>query len=112
MGDFGVHSIIGRARRGGMRSRVATAFVGGVVGRAGAPTFAHIPPPGPPLPPQRPPSQPPPPVQADDEDAPPYDPPPGYRRAPRPSNAPSPQYGRGYPQEVETNQLPPPTGYL
>src|SRR5262245_43007934 len=111
MGDFGVHSILGRARGGGMRSRATTAIVGLVLGLAGSPALAQfLPLPFPPFQQQRPPVQPPP-VQADDEDVPPYDPPPGYRRAPPPSGVPSPQYGRGYPQDVETNQLPPPTGY-
>ena len=88
-----------------MRSRATTAIVGLVLGLAGSPALAQfLPLPIPPFQQQRPPFQPPPAVEADD-DAPPYDPPPGYRRVP------NPQYGRGYPQDVETNQLPPPSGY-
>ena len=95
-----------------MRLRATTAIVGLVLGLAGSPALAQfLPLPIPPFQQQRPPFQPPPAVEADD-DAPPYDPPPGYRRAPPPGQqAPGAQYGRGYPQDVETNQLPPPSGY-
>jgi lipoprotein-anchoring transpeptidase ErfK/SrfK len=86
-----------------MRSRAVTTISALLLGLAGTPALAQfLPLPVPRT--QQPPFQPPPPAEADDE-APPYDPPPGYRRVP------SPQYGRGYPQEVETNQLPPPSGY-
>src|SRR5215467_5181634 len=105
MGDFGSHSDrLGRARGGGMRSRAATAIIGLALGFEASPALAQFLTLPPPFKQQRPPFQPPPPVEADDE-APPYDPPPGYRRVP------NPQYGRGYPQDVETNQLPPPSGY-
>jgi lipoprotein-anchoring transpeptidase ErfK/SrfK len=86
-----------------MRSRAVTTITALLLGLAGTPALAQFFP----LPvprSQQPPFQPPPPVEAEDE-APPYDPPPGYRRVP------NPQYGRGYPQDVETNQLPPPSGY-
>jgi lipoprotein-anchoring transpeptidase ErfK/SrfK len=85
-----------------MRSRAVTTIAALLLGLAGTPAFAQFFPL--PVPRLQPPFQPPPPVEAEDE-APPYDPPPGYRRAP------NPQYGRGYPQDVETNQLPPPRGY-
>jgi len=86
-----------------MRSRAVTTITALLLGLAGTPALAQFfPLPVPRL--QQPPFQPPPPVEAEDE-APPYDPPPGYRRVP------NPQYGRGYPQDVETNQLPPPRGY-
>jgi len=86
-----------------MRSRAVTTIAALLLGLAGTPALAQfLPFPVPRL--QQPPFQPPPPVEAEDE-APPYDPPPGYRRVP------NPQYGRGYPQDVETNQLPPPGGY-
>jgi lipoprotein-anchoring transpeptidase ErfK/SrfK len=86
-----------------MRSRAVTTIAALLLGLAGTPAVAQFfQLPVPRL--QQPPFQPPPPVEAEDE-APPYDPPPGYRRAP------NPQYGRGYPQDVETNQLPPPRGY-
>jgi len=86
-----------------MRSRAVTTIAALVLGLAGTPALAQFfQLPVPRL--QQPPFQPPPPVEVEDE-APPYDPPPGYRRAP------NPQYGRGYPQDVETNQLPPPRGY-
>jgi lipoprotein-anchoring transpeptidase ErfK/SrfK len=92
-----------------MRSRAATAIIGLVLGLAASPALAQFLPLPPPFQ-QQPPFQPPPAAEADD-DAPPYDPPPGYRRAPAPGPYGSPQYGRGYPQEVESNQLPPPSGY-
>jgi lipoprotein-anchoring transpeptidase ErfK/SrfK len=86
-----------------MRLRAVTTISALLLGLAGTPALAQfLPLPVPRL--QQPPFQPPPPVEAEDE-APPYDPPPGYRRVP------NPQYGRGYPQDVETNQLPPPGGY-
>jgi lipoprotein-anchoring transpeptidase ErfK/SrfK len=86
-----------------MRSRAVTTITALLLGLAGTPALAQFfPLPVPRF--QQPPFQPPPAVEAEDE-APPYDPPPGYRRAP------NPQYGRGYPQDVETNQLPPPRGY-
>ena len=97
-----------------MRSRAATAIMGSalglVLGLAASPALAQFLP----LPPpsqQRPPFLPPPPAAEADDDAPPYDPPPGYRRPPAPGPYGSPQYGRGYPQDVESNQLPPPSGY-
>src|SRR5215470_13138040 len=91
------------ARGGGMRSRAVTTIAALVLGLAGTPAVAQFfQLPVPRL--QQPPFQPPPPVEAEDE-APPYEPPPGYRRVP------NPQYGRGYPQDVESNQLPPPSGY-
>jgi len=91
-----------------MRSRAATTITALLLGLAGTPALAQfLPLPIPPF--QQAPFQPPPPVEAED-DAPPYDPPPGYRRAP-PGAQSGPQYGRGYPQDVETNQLPPPGGY-
>jgi lipoprotein-anchoring transpeptidase ErfK/SrfK len=86
-----------------MRSRAVTTITALLLGLAGTPAVAQfLPFPVPRS--QQPPFQPPPQAEAEDE-APPYDPPPGYRRVP------NPQYGRGYPQEVETNQLPPPSGY-
>src|SRR5262245_17012458 len=91
------------AKGGGMRSRAVTTISVLVLGLAGTPALAQFSP----LPvprTQQPPFQPPPPVDVEDE-APPYDPPPGYRRVP------NPQYGRGYPQDVESNRLPPPSGY-
>src|SRR6185295_5235555 len=91
------------AKGGGMRSRAVTTISALLLGLAGTPALAQLLPlPVPRM--QQPPFQPPPPVEVEDE-APPYDPPPGYRRVP------NPQYGRGYPQDVETNQLPPPGGY-
>jgi lipoprotein-anchoring transpeptidase ErfK/SrfK len=87
-----------------MRSRAVTTIAALVLGLAGTPAVAQFfQLPVPRL--QQPPFQPPPPVVEAEDEAPPYDPPPGYRRAP------NPQYGRGYPQDVETNQLPPPRGY-
>jgi lipoprotein-anchoring transpeptidase ErfK/SrfK len=97
-----------------MRLRAAATITVLLLGFAGTPALAQfLPLPIPPF--QRPPFQPPPPVEAE-EDVPPYDPPPGYRRAPPPpgtyaSPQAAPQYGRGGPQEVETNTLPPPSGY-
>ena len=86
-----------------MRSRAVTTIAALLLGLAGTPALAQfLPLPFPRA--QQPPFQPPPPPEVEDE-APPYDPPPGYRRVP------NPQYGRGYPQDVETNQLPPPSGY-
>src|SRR4029453_4147426 len=56
MGDFGVHSILGRATGGGMRSRAATAIVGLVLGLGGSPALAQfLPPPLPPFHHPRPP---------------------------------------------------------
>jgi len=103
----------------------------GLAGTSG-PAVAQLPLPFPQLipPPFR--AQPvPPPPAAEVDDDPAYDPPPGYRRqAPPPygrdpayggqppqygqpqyGQPPGPQYGRNYPQDIETNTLPPPGGY-
>jgi lipoprotein-anchoring transpeptidase ErfK/SrfK len=82
-----------------MRSSAVTTIAALLLGLAGTPALAQF------LPLPRTQQPPPlPPVEVEDE-APPYEPPPGYRRVP------NPQYGRGYPQDVESNQLPPPSGY-
>jgi len=96
----------------------------GLAGTSG-PAVAQLPLPFPQLipPPFR--AAPVPPPAAVEYDDPAYDPPPGYRRGPPPGpygrdpaygqsqyGQPSgPQYGRGYPQDVESNPLPPPGGY-
>jgi lipoprotein-anchoring transpeptidase ErfK/SrfK len=98
----------------------------GFVGTAG-PALAQLP-----LPPIFPPFRAPPPPQAvETEDDPAYDPPPGYRQAPPPGaygqgapqygqpqygqpqygQPPAQQYGRNAPQDVDSNTLPPPSGY-
>jgi lipoprotein-anchoring transpeptidase ErfK/SrfK len=83
-----------------------------LLGLAGtsAPAVAQLPLPFPQLIP--PPFRAPPPPAAVEDDDPAYDPPPGYRRqAPPPNYGGQPQYGRNYPQDVETNTLPPPGRY-
>jgi lipoprotein-anchoring transpeptidase ErfK/SrfK len=125
MGDFCLfrqrlasnHSVLSRG--GGMGLRTAGAITVLLLGLAGTtgPAVAQLfPLPAPQILP--PPFRPPAPVEVEAEDGnPPYDPPPGYRRAPPPGaydqGYDRPPYGRGggYPQEVETNQLPPPAGY-
>jgi len=93
-----------------------------LLGLAGTPAVAQFLP-LPPFVPQ--PFRPPPPAVEVEDDDPAYDPPPGYRQVPPPGPYATPrgydpgypppgqqQYGRGgYPQDVETNTLPPPGGY-